>query len=103
MTEADVIEDHPLTCQVPDSLVVLERLCGVPERIGEPFLMLGDPGEAVVDPCLAEVVIDRFEEPERVLQERHSIVKPARSRVPEREAVQGVSLARHVMRAACRC
>jgi hypothetical protein len=70
LAEADVVEDHGLARPVPGGPVQLEGAGGVPERISEALLPLGDPGQAAVYAGLADVVANRFELGESALEAR---------------------------------
>ena len=66
------------------------------QRVGGALLPLGQPGQAVVDPGLADVVADLLEPPQRVQEQRVGVAEAPGAGVPEGEAVQGVRLPRRV-------
>ena len=70
------------------------------ERVGEALLPLGQPGQAAEDSRLADLVADRLEQREGVVETRVGLDEAAGPGVPEGEAVQGVRLPGHIVRPA---
>jgi hypothetical protein len=92
MTVADVVERPGLAGPVPRGAEQVEGLLGVAQCVGGALLSLRQPGQAVVDPGLADEVADLLEPPQRVQEQRVGVAEAPGAGVPQGEAVEGVCL-----------
>src|SRR3954469_736910 len=92
MTEADGVEGHCLARQVLCRAEKIKGTQGVAKRVRGTLLPFGQPREAVVNSRLADVVADRLELPQGVLELRVGVVEAAGPGVTEGETVPGVGL-----------
>jgi hypothetical protein len=96
VAEADVVEHHRLAGPVPGGPEQLEGPGGVAVRIGEPLVPFGDPGQALVNPGLADVIADHLELGERALEIRDGVIELPGPREPDGQGVAGVGGARGI-------